>query len=144
MRQMFGKYNMLILCTIGFLVLMIIGYSLYTKPSQMDITVKEVSMSIDSRELTASFQENEIFATSIYAEKVIEVQGVVQNISLANERVTVFMKSTENTPSILCDFSKMHQADALLLEKGDSIKVKGICKGFLKNVILLNCKLVKP
>jgi len=102
MRQMFGKYNMLILCTIGFLVLMIIGYSLYTKPSQMDITVKEVSMSIDSRELTASFQENEIFATSIYAEKVIEVQGVVQNISLA------------------------------------------ICKGFLKNVILLNCKLVKP
>lgn len=140
-RQMFQRYKIILPSAIFILAVMLFGYLFYNRPSQVDIETEEVDVTLNSKELTTSFQKNEVFATSIYAEKVIEVEGVVEDVSLVNERVTVFLKGIEDSTSILCDFSDLYQEEALRLRIGETVRVKGVCKGFLKDVIVLNCKI---
>jgi len=138
---MFQRSKIILTSTILMLVVTLLGYLFYMRPSQVDIKTEEVHIILGSKELTESFQKNEVFATSIYAEKVIEVKGVVEDVSLVNERITVFLKGVEDSTSVLCDFSEPYQAEALRLKIGETVRVKGVCKGFLKDVIVLNCKI---
>ena len=75
-----------------------------------------------------------------YVNKVIEVSGVIKDISLLNDRYTVFLKSeTFSKNFVMCDMSPSGKIQGDQLTIGDSITLKGVCKGYLLDVIMLNC-----
>ncbi|WP_370449472.1 hypothetical protein [Aquimarina sp. BL5] len=43
---------------------------------------------------------------------------------------------------VLCDMQSDQTVGIRKLKKGQKIMLKGVCKGFLKDAILLNCMLI--
>lgn len=114
----------------------------YYNSSTKDIIKLETELYLSSDNLTRSFRSNEVFANSIYAEKIIEVEGSIKEIVQVNERYTVVLQGEDEFSYILCDMLP-EKADMIEnFEPGQTIYLKGICKGYLNDVIMLNCIVV--
>lgn len=92
-------------------------------------------------QLVNSFIANEAMANSIYKSKLIEIEGIVKKVSFLNGRATVFL-SANNISSVLCDMEASQLKAVQKLQKDQKVKLKGLCKGFLNDVIVLNCTLI--
>lgn len=107
-------------------------------PDQNSI-VRQTDIRITSAELIDSFRNNEIAANTAFVEKTIEVEGVVKDITFFNERYTVLLQGGDGLSCIMCDMQEDQIEELNLIKRGDKIVLKGICKGYLMDAILLNC-----
>lgn len=97
---------------------------------------------VSARKLTTNFIENEKSANKTYNGKVIKVFGIIKEITFLNKTNTIILHSDHKNFSVLCDMQFDSSSGFQNLKVGQKITVKGICKGFLHDVILLNCMLV--
>lgn len=128
-----------------FSLLLIVGMYLYFglyNRTQIDISETSTEINTSSEDLTLSFSENEKKANSSYKGKIIEVVGIVKDITFLNERNTVLLQGDTKGTSVICDLNANQTMRVKELEIGQKVTVKGVCKGFLKDVILLNCVLI--
>lgn len=78
------------------------------------------------------------------SEPVISVNGIIHEINNVNNRHTILLKgNTEGETYVICDMNINQINTTKDLKSGDSIQVKGILKGILKDVIMLNCVVIK-
>lgn len=70
-------------------------------------------------------------------EHVISIEGIIEDINDLNHRNTVILKGKDSKRFVICDMQKSE--NVTLLNVGDTVTIKGILKGTLKDVILLNC-----
>jgi len=75
-------------------------------------------------------------------EKAIEIKGEIKKITYRNNRYSLFLKGNKNKTYVLCEMQRDQNDRILKLETGKKIKLKGILKGFLTDVILLNCVII--
>lgn len=76
----------------------------------------------------------------IQTEQVVEVSGFVKEVNVLNDRITVLLRGVKQTPPyIICDMQPKQRALVYQLQRGDSVVLKGIYKGFLKDAVLLDC-----
>jgi len=113
----------------------------YNKPPR-DITYEKPSVEISSDKLLSMFHSNESLANTTYVQKTIAVQGVVKEISRINDRYSVLLQSKNDSSHVICDMAPSKIAEVKELKPGQTVRLKGICKGFLMDVIMLNCILV--
>ncbi|WP_435624865.1 OB-fold protein [Flagellimonas sp.] len=131
-------------------VVLIIGLLLFRyldkvtseQPNEVSLTA-EAEYHIKSEDLLDSFISNEELANKMYVEKTIEVEGIVKEVTFLNNRYTVLLQGNGSYTCIMCDMKEDQVAQVQTLAKGNSVVLKGICKGFLMDAILLNCVLVK-
>ena len=117
----------------------------YFKSTEINLEKVSSEISLNSNELVASFITNENKSNEVYGGKIIEVTGFVKEISFLNNRNTVLLYTENEKSGIICDVNKSQLKKVKSLKKHQKIKVKGLCKGFLKDVILLNCYIsLKP
>ena len=112
------------------------------KPNENSLTTK-AELHVTSEDLVTSFLSNEELANATYVEKTIEVEGIVKEVTFLNNRYTVLLQGSGEYMCIMCDMKEDQIAQVQTLTKGNSVVLKGICKGFLMDAILLNCVLVK-
>ncbi|RKM87649.1 hypothetical protein D7036_24990, partial [Aquimarina sp. BL5] len=55
---------------------------------------------------------------------------------------TVILYGDNKYSGVLCDMQSDQTVGIRKLKKGQKIMLKGVCKGFLKDAILLNCMLI--
>ena len=113
------------------------------KPNQLK-PAEQVEYKMSSEDLVQAFVNDEIKATSLFAEKTIDVQGQLREISLLNERYTIILYGGSKFNGLMCDMNPGEVEKLKKLEKGDQIHLRGVCKGFLMDAILLNCILLTP
>jgi hypothetical protein len=78
--------------------------------------------------------------SSSFKENVITVEGIVTDINFLNNRNTIILKGKENSGTfVLCDIQKDAAVILKTIKFGDTITIKGILKGSLQDIILLNC-----
>lgn len=78
--------------------------------------------------------------TTLQPEQLVEIEGRIKEINTRNSRQTILLKGTlDQSPYIICDMQKGQEKELELLKENDTIKVKGIFKGFLKDAVFLNC-----
>ncbi|WP_299252661.1 hypothetical protein [uncultured Aquimarina sp.] len=132
--------------TFSLITLLLLGglYIYFEFCNYTDIDIDKVSTEIktSSKNLTASFIRNEKNANSIYKDKIIEVEGVVKEVTFLNKRNTVILYGNNKNSGVLCDMQSNQIMEIKKLVKGQNIVLKGVCKGFLKDAILLNCMLI--
>ncbi|MDC8005879.1 hypothetical protein POV27_17630 [Aureisphaera galaxeae] len=76
---------------------------------------------------------------------VIAISGFVEEVNYLNNRTTIIVKgNSTGKKSVICDMQKSQRALIDSLKVGQAITVKGILKGFLHDVILLNCIISYP
>ncbi|WP_299217175.1 hypothetical protein [uncultured Aquimarina sp.] len=132
--------------TCSIITLLLLGglyiyFEFYNYP-RIDIDKVSTEIKTSSKNLTASFIQNEKNANSIYKGKIIEVEGVVKEVSFLNNRNTVILYGDNKYSGVLCDMQSNQMIEIRKLVKGQKIMLKGVCKGFLKDAILLNCMLI--
>lgn len=77
-----------------------------------------------------------------FTENVVLVEGSIKEINYLNNRNTIILMGDANSDtSIICDMQKDQARLLDSLKTGQVISIKGILKGTLKDVILLNCKI---
>jgi cold shock CspA family protein len=128
---------------IGILVLGIIGvfiaYKMYNKPH---VNVEETSadISITADKILNDFSSDENLANLKYLDKIIEVKGVVSEINTKKGIITI--ETNDDFGSVLCHLSEEASRKVSGLQEGQIIVVKGICTGFLMDVILVKCEFI--
>ena len=109
------------------------------KPAAKNVANMEVAMALETDDLIKMFQDNKEDASNSLIEKVVQVKGQIKEISFINERYT-FLLTSENFPKnfVMCEMAPGN----LRIEEfqvGDTLELRGICKGYLLDVIMLNC-----
>lgn len=130
---------------IGLLLVIFVGwfaFYLYNKPTQSLENVK-VDYGLSADELFNAFEADEGAASLRYIDKVIEVTGLVEDVSATDTTGNIILVA-ENAMigGVNCEMAK--EVDISQVQEGSELTLKCSCQGYLMNVILNNCVISKP
>lgn len=139
--------NLIILLAVLALGALVLGYLEWNTPHQ---DVKDADgVKTDAFSLYSSFTKDSSKAKSSFLNKIIEVSGVVGEVSVNQQKQQVILlRSPLRAASVNCTMEEHINS----LKSGDSVVVKGICSGFSGSipemnipgdVLLVRCYLVK-
>lgn len=135
------KSFVLLIFSIMILILGVYLYKVFYANSAIDMQSTPAEIQISSEKLISSFMTDEDLANSKYVQKTLEVKGIVREITFKNDRYTVFLQGG-NEFCIICDMQADQIENIRGIEPGQEVFLKGVCKGFLMDAILLNCILL--
>jgi len=101
---------------------------------------KKTEFIITSDSLYAAFTADETGADKKFMNKVLEVKGVVQDITISDRKPVVFLR-TEGAGVINCLMAMDSATVYSALKKNVTAIIKGKCSGFLMDVNLVDCVL---
>ena len=109
---------------------------LYNKPSRN--VVAETGIPVTATELFTKFSTNKPQANNAYLNKVLQVSGRVLEVkSNSTAGRVVILNTGDPMFGIACTLNKPET-----VKPGEKIIVKGICTGYLSDVVLTNSYLV--
>lgn len=130
-----------------FLIIAIIGGVIVLKianKSHLDVSSTLPKISISATKLIDEFLLDETKANKNYLDKLIAVNGTISSIKIKEEKGIISLKTEDDFGSILCHLSEEATKNMSHLTNGQSIQIKGICTGFLMDVILVRCEIINP
>ncbi|MGW9684045.1 OB-fold protein [Flagellimonas sp. 2504JD1-5] len=134
-----GTFGKIILTSI----LLIMGLCLirFTLPlNSENVQNREPELYINAHNLISKLELNTSESIGLASEKVVAVTGMIREINNRNNRITIILGSGDKEhPSIICDMTDGQKDYIKHLSANDTIMIKGIYKGFLKDAIFLNC-----
>lgn len=134
------KYRKIILGIVALMAFIAFAYGLYiwNKPAR-DVT-NESAIKISAVSIFDSFNNNETSANKLFLNKAIEVTGVVNAVKKNQAGQTVvYLKSNDPMFGVNCTFKE----DPGKINTNSTITFKGICTGYLSDVVLNEGIIVK-
>ena len=108
-------------------------YLMYNKPHRNPAT--ETPIKVNAIELYKSFESNETEANKLYLDKVLEVTGKITEVSSNQNGMPVLALETQNIMfGVRCTMGTAEST----AQVGETITIKGICTGYLSDVIITN------
>lgn len=119
------------------------GIGLYLlKKEHKDLLKVNPDYKITATELQKAFEDNETAATEKYVNSIIEVTGSVESVGTGQNNATnVSLKTGNDLSLIICTFPS--EVNSLNISPGSPATVRGECSGYLMDVLLNNCVLIK-
>ena len=118
------------------------GWHWMFRPADTNVASKKTEVVIEADELIKAYTTNEDSTNSLYLNKVVAVTGNIDNIIEKDQEISVYLKKKEESTGVMCSFYKT-EFDKNINKVGQVISVKGICTGFLMDVVLTKCSIVK-
>ena len=115
------------------------GYFQWNKPHKTAEGEKPAA-SLGASELLAAFETDEQMANATYLEKVIEVKGTVSEIAEEAGNVVIYLSTDSDMGYVSCT---LIPGKKTTVAAGENVVVRGICKGYLTDVILEQSTLVE-
>lgn len=108
-------------------------FFVWNKPKQ---DVKDAkAIQVTASQLFGEYNTNEKSANTNYIDKVVAVTGVVGTVSKNAEGKTVVLLKTEDLMfGVNCTLE-----EAADIKAGEQVTLKGICTGYLTDVVLIRC-----
>ncbi len=117
----------------------IFGFYEYNRPHK-NVSHMSTDFKTEASQLFTEFEEDETAANAKYLDKVIEVSGIISNITAEQEEAQSITIETENMMfGIIGELDPLSTHKTNDLKKGDRVTLKGICSGMLSDVILVRC-----
>jgi hypothetical protein len=127
----------------GILLILVIGWGLYKYNKPHTSTAgQQADYTLAATELFNSFQKDEPAANKKYLGKVIGIKGVISEMEAGAGTASILMEASP-AGGVNCSFSNAAAGIFKDLKKGDSIRIKGRCTGFLMDVNLVDCVLTE-
>lgn len=115
-----------------------IGYRMYTEGPETYENAKAITVTATT--LMDDYSKSEQEANKKYIGKVLAVKGEVRDVTKNQEgQLVVTLKTSDPMNSINCT---LDQRDAVI-NAGTSITLKGLCTGYMMDVYLKSCTVVK-
>lgn len=118
----------------------IVATWMYFKP-HATVRNKEAAYKLSAKQLADAFSSNEEKANSLYAGKILEVEGYLQEITFHDSTVVLMLGDISQSNGVSC-FLQNDDRGVRSLKTGNQVTVKGICSGFLLDVVVENCILL--
>lgn len=125
------------------------AYSEYNRPLE-SMASAQSEVSIKAVELIAEFEKNEAASGQRFTDKVIEVEGTLKEATADdNGLYTLSLGDEASMSSVRCSVDSAFTTAAALLNKGATVKIKGVCSGFTtdellgSDVTLVRCAVIK-
>lgn len=137
--------NKVIKTTVFILLLIIIvsvaaGLYLFYK-KHPDITKTKPDYKINATELEKEFETDEQAASQKFGNKVLEVNGIISSINPSEgNNINITLETGNDMSSVICTLSSNPEISAL--KPGNSATIRGVCSGFLMDVLLNNCAII--
>lgn len=119
-----------------------VWYFVFYKPTHFKRDVAdEQAINVTAVKIVGDFLANEDSANKVYLNKAIAITGeVIEAKKNLDGKPTVTLKSNDSFSNIYCTLKD----DAGQFQGGTTITVKGICTGFLSDVVIIDAIIVKP
>ena len=124
------------------LIVAIFTYMYVFRKADVSVASKKADIEIKASELLKKFTDDENSANATFLDKVIVVEGTIASITEDSSSVSIYMKNLDDIAGIQCGFDKT-AIDKSTLMHGDTIHIKGICTGYLMDVVLNKCAIEK-
>jgi hypothetical protein len=119
----------------------VVGIHFFRMPHK-DLGKAKPDFIITAVDLQKAFEDNENAATAKYVKKILEIEGEVESVKTGEANVlNVSIKSGSDLSSVICTF--VPATDPAKFTAGSRVTVRGECSGFLMDVLMNNCVLVK-
>jgi len=113
---------------------------LYNKPPRN--VADETGIPVSATELYSKFTSNEPQANQAYLNKVLQVSGQVLEVKNSTAAGKVVVLNTGDPMfGVACSLSSV-ETPARPVKPGEKITIKGICTGYLSDVVLTNSYLM--
>ena len=122
------------LVLIGFMY----GYYQYNRPIQSLVNATP-DFKLSSTQLVEEFGKDEIKANQMYLGKILQIEGEV--IAIESSKPTVIILEGVDFGTVRAEMNSESTPNENLV--GQTITIKGSCSGFLLDVILNECVLIK-
>jgi len=113
-----------------------VGLKMFFKP-HADVNKMKADFKVEAVSLIDEFQKQEDAATAKYSEKVLEISGKLASKNQLPNGTTLLMLEDE-MQGISCQldssWATANREIIQSLEAGNSVTVKGICKGYLMEI----------
>lgn len=110
----------------------IIGYKMYNKPHRNVEAAK--GMEVSATQLITDYETNEAAANEKYLDKVIAVTGQVTEVAKNQKSETVITLKGTDMGGIICT---LEGNAGTAISAGTTVIIKGICTGYLTDVVLV-------
>ncbi len=109
-----------------------------------DLTSLKAQVTVSAIELVNEYETNEEVANARYLGKTVDVTGIIAEINNQKDTlVNVMLGDAAGLHKISCLLSSTHAATIQSFEINDSITLRGICTGYLMDVELNRCVIIK-
>jgi len=97
---------------------------------------------ITASDLQKDFENAEAESAAKYVNKVLEVTGTIESVKTGEENIlSVTLKTGSDLSAVICTLQE--GTDPSVFQPGKSVSLRGECSGFLMDVLLNNCVLIK-
>jgi hypothetical protein len=136
------KIRILLIFLAVALVLAVIAWKFTFRSAETSVSSEAPAFTLDAAALLQAFENNEDSANSLYLDKIVEVRGRVDAVSADSLGYTVYLKEADAMSGILCSFDR-EALDTVTVRAGGTVSLKGRCSGYLLDVNLNRCAVVK-
>ena len=116
-------------------------YSKYEEP-HTDITETVPDISLDSKLIIDEFISDENKANEKYLDQIIQLEGTIKEISSIRGKTVISLGKGDVFGNVNCHMISEESDKQQNLKIGQTVTIKGICTGYLLNVILVRCVLI--
>ena len=141
MKKRTKKYRVFLVAALGMTVIVgLYGYGEYNR-SLPDTHYMKPAFQLEASTFIKQFETDESKANAKYADKTISVHGVAHTVQTTDTTATVFLNDGYSGTSVVCQFGRKGNEETKDLKKGDLVTIKGICSGYLMDVVMVRCVL---
>ena len=130
------------LILVALLIIALFGLKEYFRTPRSMMNAKADWTGSD-RELAMAFEINEKAANARYLGKVLQVTGFIDNVSSEGDSIFNLVLGVEQEAKVSCTMSPSQNENVRKLRIGDRVSIRGECAGYLADVELNRCVLVK-
>jgi hypothetical protein len=136
-------YVKIALFAVSFIALAAILAALYMyNLKATDMSKAKPDFIITASALQKAFEDNEIAASARYIDKILEVTGTIASVKPAGNNVlNISLVTGSDLSSVICTLPAI--TDASKFRPGDEIILRGVCSGFLMDVLMNNCAVIR-
>lgn len=125
-------------------VLLLAGYLYIRFMPEKSMSKQAANFTMSSTVLVNEYNLNPEASDKKYIDRVIQVTGVISEISTDQNKATVFiLRENSSATGVLCTLDKSSAKKAAKFKVGNSVTIKGSCTGMLFEVVLNKCIIIK-
>jgi hypothetical protein len=136
-------YVIIALLVVSFIALSAILAALYMfNLKHTDMAKASPDFVITASFLQKAFEDDETTASKKYINKILEVTGKIASVKPGgNNVVSISLVTGNDLSSVICTFPAVTDLSKFIV--GNEITLRGECSGFLMDVLLNNCAVIK-
>lgn len=117
-----------------------IGFYMYNKPVA-SLENKKPDVIVEAAQLISDYEADEKSANEKYLGKVVQVSGKVADITTEDGKNKIILETGNPMSMIICELE--NGSTPVSIKAGDEVNMKGMCSGYLSDVILVQASAVK-